>query len=136
MPHISSRRLDSALLEKLFNKLVTIFEKAQSKKSLQLLIDEILTSTEKIMIAKRLAIVLMLSGNTPQHKIADVLKVSHTTVVKMSLGVEIGKFNSILKISKEERVDIEKLVWNILTVGGIMPPKIGRKYWRKYSKQQ
>lgn len=134
MPHVSSQKLDSTLLEKLFNKLVTTFEKAQSKKSLQLLVDEILTSTEKVMIAKRLAVILMLSGDTPQHKIADVLKVSPTTVVKMSLAVEIGKFDSILRISKQEKMDIEKLVWNILTVGGIMPPKIGRKYWRKYSR--
>nr|QBM02450.1 hypothetical protein [uncultured archaeon] len=109
--------------------------KAQEKKSLSLLIDEILTTTEKIMLAKRLAVILMLSGNTPQHKIADALKVSPTTVVKISLGIEIGKFDSILKISKSERADMEKIIWNILTAGGFMPPKVGRKYWKKYSKQ-
>src|SRR3989338_2701406 len=127
MPHISSKKLDEKLLEKLFRKLIVVFEQAQNKRYMTEVTKELFTETEKIMLAKRLAIILMLSGNTPQHKIADVLKVSHTTVVKMSLGVKIGKFNSILKISKEERVDIEKLVWNILTVGGIMPPKIGRK---------
>ena len=131
MPHVSGRKLDSVLLEKLFDKLVVVFEQAKNIKSLQSLVDEILTPTEKIMLAKRLAIILMLSGSTPQHKIADVLKVSHTTVVKMSLGIEIGKFNSILTISKKEKLDIERLIWNILTVGGIMPPKLGRRYWTK-----
>src|SRR3989344_5978957 len=114
MPHISSKKLDPVLLEKLFNKLISIFMKAQEKKSLSLLIDEILTTTEKIMLAKRLAVILMLSGNTPQHKIADALKVSPTTVVKISLGIEIGKFDSILKISKSERADMEKILEKIL----------------------
>ena len=42
---------------------------------------------------------------------------------------------SILKISKKEKLDIEKIVWQILTAGGIMPPMVGRKYWKKYSKK-
>src|SRR3989338_10752716 len=131
MPHISSRKLDPALLEKLLNKLITVFGQAKNRSSMQSFVNEILTPTEKIMLAKRLAIILMLSGNTPQHKIADALKVSPTTVVKISLEIEIGKFNSILNISKNERLDLEKIIWNILTVGGIMPPKICKKYWRK-----
>ncbi|MFA5888958.1 MAG: Trp family transcriptional regulator [Candidatus Paceibacterota bacterium] len=134
MPHVSSKKINPALLEKLFNKLITVFSRAKDNKSMQSFIDEILTPTEKIMLAKRLAIILMLSGKTPIHKIADTLMVSPTTVIKMSLEIEVGKYNSILNISKNEKDDIEKIIWNILTVGGIMPPKIGRKYWKKYSK--
>ncbi len=86
------------------------------------------------MLAKRLAVILMLANNIPQHRVVDILKVSPTTVAKTSLKIEIGKYEAILKTSKKEKLDMEKLVWNILTVGGIMPPKVGRKYWRKYSK--
>lgn len=134
MPHVSSKKLSSELTGKLFGKLITIFGKAQNQQSLSLIINELFTSTEKVMLAKRLAIVLMLANNIPQHRITEILQVSPTTVAKTSLMIEVGKYNAILKISKKEKLDIEKLVWNILTVGGIMPPKVGRKYWRKYSK--
>lgn len=134
MPHISSKKLSSKLTGKLFSKLITVLGKAQSKQSLSLIANELFTSTEKIMLAKRLAIVLMLVNNIPQHRITEILQVSPTTVAKTSLMIEIGKYNAILKISQKEKLDIEKLVWNILTVGGIMPPKVGKKYWRKYKK--
>ena len=134
MPHISSKKLDENLSEKLFKELLGIIGKAQDKNFLLLVLNELFTDTEKIMFAKRLAIILMLSSKTPQHRIVEILKVSPTTVAKTSLGIEIGKYKSILKISTKEKVNLEKVAWNILTAGGLMPPKIGQKYWRKYHK--
>ena len=134
MPHISNKELNTALLGKIFNQLMSVLGNAQNRQILPSVINEFFTKTEKIMFAKRLAIILMIDSNTPQHRIVDLLKVSPSTVARMSLGVEIEKFKLILKVSKKEKIDIEKIVWNIMTVGGIMPPKIGRKYWRKYKK--
>jgi hypothetical protein len=54
---------------------------------------------------------------------------SPSTIAKMSLKIEVGKCDAILKVSKRGKIDIEKLVWNILTAGGIMPPKVGKRYW-------
>jgi len=135
MPHVSKRKIDAKFSEKLFKKLLSVLGKAQDKKYLSSVITELFTETEKIMLAKRLAIILLLSNNIPQHKIVDILKVSPTTVAKASLQIEIGKYNTILKISQREKLDLEKIVWNILTIGGIMPPKVGRRYWKKYPKQ-
>lgn len=129
MPHISSKKLNQKILEELFDKLFSILSKGERKGLLSSVVNELVTSTEKIMIAKRLAIILMLTSNIPHERVAQVLQVSPTTVSKMSLKVEIGKYKSILKVSQKEKVDIEKLIWNILTVGGIMPPKVGRRYW-------
>ena len=134
MTHISNKKLDQKLLENIFEKLIIVFGRAQNKNYLNEVMKELFTTTEKIMLAKRLSIILMLAGSTPQHKIADILKVSPSTIAKISLGIEIGKYDTILRISKKEKVDLEKIVWKILTVGGIMPPKIGRKYWTKYYK--
>lgn len=131
MPHISNRKIDQVLLNKLLGKLISVLGKAKDKNHLHLILKELLTRTEKTMLAKRLAVILLLSDNIPQHRIAEILKVSPTTVTKMSLLMEIGKYNAILNISKKEKLDLEKIVMNILTVGGIMPPMVGRKYWRK-----
>jgi len=130
MPHVSKRKLDPNTFDKIFRKLIIVLERAQNKKKFTPVLDEILTETEKIMLAKRLAIILLLFGDIPQHRIAEALLVSPTTVSKMSLQVEIGKYNSIKNISIKEKVDLEKVVWLLLTAGGILPPRIGGKYWR------
>jgi uncharacterized protein YerC len=135
MPHVSKHKLKPELLNKLSDKLLAIFQKAQKKDFLYSIFDELFTETEKIMFAKRLAIVLMLDKKIPQHRIVDMLKVSPSTVAKASLKIDIGKYSVILKISKKEKIDIEKIVWQILTVDGIMPPMIGRKYWLKNLKK-
>jgi len=131
MPHISKKKLDQKTLEKIFKKLIIILGRAQNHKKLAPILDELLTETEKIMLAKRLAIVLMLSGNTPQHRISEALLVSPSTITRMSLSLEIGKYDLIRNISKKDRIDLEKIIWLLLTAGGIMPPRAGRKYWRR-----
>jgi len=131
MPHVSKKKLDKETFEKIFRKLIAVLERAQNQKKLTPILDELLTETEKIMLAKRLAIVLMLSGNTPQHRISEALFVSPSTVTRISLSIEVGKYDLITSISKKDRIDLEKIIWLLLTAGGIMPPRVGRKYWRK-----
>lgn len=134
MPHVSGRELDSKTFHKIFDKLIKTLEKAQKGGRLLPVLNELLTDTEKIMLAKRLAIVLMLRGKTPQHRISEALIVSPTTVNKMSRDVEIGRYDAILSISKAGSIDLERIVWHLLTAGGIMPPRVGGKYWRKYKR--
>ncbi len=131
MPHVSKRKLDQDIFNKIFRKLIIVLEYAQNKKKFTSVLEEILTKTEKIMLAKRLAIVLLLFGNTPQHRIAAVLLVSPTTVSKIALQVETGKYNSIKSISIKEKTDLEQAIWLLLSAGGIMPPKTGGRYWRR-----
>ncbi len=131
MPHVSKNKLDEQTFERIFKKLISVLEKAHGKNKFISVVEELLTETEKIMLAKRLAIVLMLFGDTPQHRISEVLFVSPSTIARISLAIELGKYNVIKSISTKERVDLEKIIWLLLTAGGIMPPRAGRKYWKK-----
>src|SRR3989338_4094214 len=131
MPHLSKKKLDKETLKKISGKLVAILERAQNQKKLAPLLDELLTATEKIMLAKRLAVVLMLSGDTPQHRIAEALLVSPSTVTIISLGIAMGKYDLIGSISEKDQIDLEKVIWLLLTAAGILPPRAGHKYWRK-----
>lgn len=133
MPHISKRKVGPKLLKKISTQLINIFIKSQNNRHLASLFNELFTPTEKIMFSKRIAIILMLKNSIPQHRIVEILKVSPTTVAKTSLDIEIGKYESIIDISRKEKIDLEKLVWNLMTAGGIMPPRFGKKYWRKFS---
>jgi Trp operon repressor len=134
MPHLSSKELDKELSEKLFNDLLSILNKSQDKKSMSGVVNELLTDTEKLMLAKRIAIVLLLNSKTPQSSISEILKVSTSTVAKISLKLEMGMYQSILKASEKDKNDFERIIYNIMTMGGIMPSKIGKRYWKKYSK--
>lgn len=130
MPHVSKRKLNQKTFDRIFKKLVTVLEHAQNKKKFVSVLDELLTKTEKIMLSKRLATVLLLFGDTPQHRIAEALIISPTTVSKIALRVEIGKYDSIKNISTREKVDLEKVIWLLLTAGGVLPPRTGGRYWR------
>jgi Trp operon repressor len=131
MPHVSPRKVDKKLIKKITARLVDVLtnEKNTDKRYI---LKEILTRTEKIMLAKRLAIVLMLSSDIPAHLISETLKVSPTTITKISLKLELGKYENTIKASKEEKIDLEKIFYLLITAGGIMPPKLGKRYWRKY----
>ncbi|MEK7175803.1 MAG: Trp family transcriptional regulator [Patescibacteria group bacterium] len=131
MPHVSKKRLSRKTQGKIFSKLIVVLGHARNHRDLAYELDELLTETEKIMLAKRLAIIFMLDSNIPQHRISDALSVSLSTVTRFSLGVEEGKYDFIRNISKKDKVDFEKIIWLLLTAGGILPPRVGRKYWRK-----
>ncbi len=131
MPHVSKRKLDPRTFNKIFDQLIGLLKHAQDKKKFLPVLEELLTDTEKIMLAKRLAIILLLFGEIPQHRISEALLISPTTVLKFSLQIENGKFNSIKNISIREKIDLEKVVWLLLTAGGILPPRTGGKYWRR-----
>ena len=80
MPHISSKKLDEKLLEKLFRKLIVVFEQAQNKRYMTEVTKELFTETEKIMLAKRMAIAILFSKGYDHRTISSMLKVSTTTV--------------------------------------------------------
>jgi hypothetical protein len=135
MPHVSGKKLDSDFSDRLFKDLIGILAASRNKNLLSKVAHELFTETEKLMLAKRIAIILMIQSQTPQQKIVGILKVSPSTVAKMSLYMEIGKYASIVKISRKEKIDLERVVWGILTIEGFVPPKYGRKYWKKYSQK-
>ena len=99
MPHVSKQKLDKAVSRRLWSQLLKTFRDAGKKDTTNGVITNLFTYTEKIMFAKRLAIVLLLEKGLPQHVISDELKVSTSTVTRISLGIDKGKYNDILKMS-------------------------------------
>ncbi len=131
MPHVSRNKLDKKTRRKIFEKMIISFGHNKNDKERAQFLDELLTETEKIMLAKRLAIILMLAGEIPQNRISEALSVSTSTIRRFALSIENGKHNYIRRMSDKDKIDLEKIVWLLLTAGGIMPPRAGGKYWRK-----
>lgn len=83
MPHVSSRRLSKQTEEKLIQNLNSVFTHIGKDDDMLAFAGSLLSDTEKLMLAKRLAIVILLEEGLPESHIADMLHVTRITVEKM-----------------------------------------------------
>jgi uncharacterized protein YerC len=124
MPHVSSKKLKKENMQKLYTEFSVALEKSAKKSWVKLFLNDLLTNTEKIMLAKRFAVIFLLSNNVPPYYIAESLHMSPTTIFKMSLKYDIGKYSSILKTTANENKNIWMILEKILRAG--LPPRAGR----------
>ena len=129
MPHVSKRKLEEKFAKDLFLETVSVFEKAARKGELKQGLGELLTPTEKIMFAKRLAVISMLVKNIPIHVIADNLSMSSSTIDIMSLRFEVGSYSHVVE-NGLKKTDIVDIINMIQTAGGIMPLRSGKGRWK------
>lgn len=128
MPHISSRKLKKEQFEKIYEKLALIFNNAGKSKKSRLILDEFLTTTEKIMLAKRLAIIFMLNEKVSIHYISEALKVSPSTVDRISLKHQFGEYRHISELTKKNRPEIWDILKILILIG--LTPKYGKNRWK------
>ncbi len=128
MPHISSKKLKKENLQKLYDEFNSVLEKSAKKSWAKFFLNDFLTKTEKIMLAKRFAVIYLLSKDVPTSYISESLCMSPATIFRMSLKYEIGKYSSLLKTIESENKNIWKILEKILRAG--MPPRAGRGRWK------
>ena len=91
MVQISRRELPEEILSKLFRLFFEIVGNKDDKNEFSIIINDLFSKTEQIMIIKRLAIIYLLLKNIDQRTIADTIKVSPSTVCKFSLIAQESK---------------------------------------------
>lgn len=89
MTQVSKFKLDKKTQDTLLKNLLTVISKLNKEDQTRLFLDDLLTRTEKIVLAKRLAIALMLESGKSYEEIKDILKVSSSTI-----GVINNRLNS------------------------------------------
>jgi len=128
MPHISKKRVKNKIFIKIYNQLAEVIAKVDVVQS-KLLMKELLTYTERIMIAKRLALILMLLQGQSIYRAVKLLKISSSTASKMELRIENGEFanlSNLLKLKSKRRI-LRNIINAIIEIG--IPPKYGRGRW-------
>lgn len=133
MPHVSKKKLNNQQIKRLEKELANSFEQAAANMKTADVFYEFFTFTEKIMFAKRLAVITMLKKGVSNYMISQALHMSPSTVERMSLNYEKGKYNNILKQALG-RKNVWNIIENILDLGGILPPKFGKGRWRMLDK--
>ena len=128
MTHVSKQKLKEEDFRKIYDQLISIFDTAGGDRRNDYLLKEFLTLAEKIMLAKRFAILCMLEEGVSQHFIGEVLKVSPSTINRIFLQYQNGKFSYIERILKKNKRNIWDALETIITAG--LPPKVGKGRWQ------
>lgn len=126
MAQISRKPIRKEVYEQIFELLLKIFTESHSRKKATLLLDDLLSPTEKIVFAKRLAIALLLAKGYGYEEIKEILKVSMPTIATVNLNLKYkGEgyryfANRILREQKIRKIweKIEDLVLKMGSSGG------------------
>lgn len=131
MPQISKHQLSTEvrdeIIENLWLSLVTLSKKEEASS----FIDDLLTNTEKVMLAKRLAIAVLLLRNWKYDDIKNFLKVSSGTINSVNRKIHEGAKGFLSTIQQlEKKKSLSKMIQKSEKSLGIMPPIVGRGRWR------
>ena len=90
MPQVSKIRLREEIQERMFQVFYQSMADVKTKKQAENLLNDLLTPTERIMLAKRLSIAIMLLKEYDYATIRRVLNVSFGTISRVATWLKIG----------------------------------------------
>ncbi len=123
MVRLNKNKLSDDLLSDLFSQLNSTMSKLDEDK-LNLFLSDLLGDEERIMLAKRLAIAVMINEGHSLYKISETLKVSPTTAEKIKFRMSDGSFTNMLptlQTHTNNYSSVLDIIESIITFGGIMP---------------
>ncbi|OHA18787.1 MAG: hypothetical protein A2664_04745 [Candidatus Taylorbacteria bacterium RIFCSPHIGHO2_01_FULL_46_22b] len=125
MPHISKRLLEQKKFLDIHKELFKVITQLSRSGKTSVALGTLLTKTEKLMIAKRLAIICMLDQKESTYAIEQVLKVSPSTVARIFLQYERGIYSELLREIRKQKsfwIQLEKII----------PPRVGRNRFKNF----
>ena len=135
MSQVSRRILNKQVEEKVFETLWEAISQVRDKKEIQSFLGDLLSPTERVMIAKRLAIAVLLLKGRSYETIKDFLKVSTETVAKISIILKINNgykiaINKVIRTEAGRQFwqDIEDLLYRLSSPGKVFLPEEVVKY--------
>lgn len=133
MPRVSKNKLDNKTFYQISEKLFKAAKYLKSEKEAAQFFSDLLTKTERIMLAKRLSIIIMLEAGYPFKVINEVLKVSEGTISAMRERLDRGGDGYRLVLKRFEREKFWKNFFKVIeevTRPKFLPPITGKGRWR------
>jgi len=109
MTQVSKYPISKNIADRIFDVFIKTLIKIKNNKDAHNLAQDLFSPTERIMLAKRLAIAYLLMKNYPYREISQLLRVSGTTIASVNSSLQYGKngYKTILeRIAKEEKLEI------------------------------
>ncbi len=136
MPHVSKKTLRRKTFRHVSRDLIELIAGLRSKGEIQTFLTELLTPTERIMLAKRLAVIFMLKKNYGFETVWRTLNVSPSTVARFWKRTKTHSYPTISKKINNEKTREE--FWNsferALLAG--MPPMSARQARRLFPRKR
>ena len=126
MPHISKKKLSSAISKNIFEQLLSYG--TDSRHGRKILAD-LFTDTEAEMLAKRLASVVLLLDGASLYRVSRILHVSLSTAKRFRDQLDQGIFRNVEKTFRTRKQ--REAFWQTLekiSRGGL--PEMGRGRWK------
>jgi len=123
MVRLNKTKLTDKQLSMLFEQFSKILSKSNKQKTGQLFVC-LLGKEEHIMLAKRLAIIILLLEGKSLYYISENLKVSPATAMKINRQLDNSEFNEIIDLlgkNKKNYFVVLEALDQILHLGGILP---------------
>ena len=133
MPHISRKKIKKKVATELADQFLTFLSITQSKAEARILANELLSQTERVMLAKRLAIIVLLVRGYSFIQIGEALGVTPQTITRVWHGLKKGRYQKIARYARERTKHFKRETFmdafiRIIHIG--MPPRVGRGRWR------
>ncbi len=131
MTHVSNQLLVKETEEKLFKQFASLFATTKTK-DMSLLFSDLFTPAEKIMFIKRIGIIMLLHQNQTSYRVAELLKVSHSTVRRLAVDYDNGRFDNLIGITRKGNFDSKKFWKTLEVLLRLGMPEMGKGRWKGF----
>lgn len=133
MPHVSRKKIKKDVAAELADQFLTFLSLARTKGEARILANELLSQTERVMLAKRLASVVLLIRGYSFSQIEDALGVTRQTVIRIWKDVKTGKYEKIIRYVRNHTKHFKRETFMEELIRAIhfgMPPRAGHGRWK------
>jgi len=113
MTHVSRKKLPDKILHQILDSFLFVLADTKNKEQMAQFLGAFLSNTEKVMLAKRLAIVYLLNEGVEESRVAEILNVTRPTVARIHLWYETkgkGYQIAIIKLRKQKLLNTLKIL--------------------------
>jgi len=133
MTNISKKRLEPKVLKTINYQFIRTISQLDQR-STEIFLEDFLTATERTMLAKRLAILLLLEEDFSPYRIAHLLQVSTSTVRRLHARISLKKMSPNKKTTSESNKFFKEFR-DFLFEGLSMSPKRRMKWLDDFEKK-
>lgn len=142
MTQVSRYPIAKEIEARIFEILLKTIADLKNSEEINGFLEDFLSPVEKIMLAKRLSIAVLLAKGYDYRQIRNILRVTPSTIASVNLTLKYkgsGYKRVVEKILAAERIDEfwQKIDEILSEISGLVPPK-GRdwSYWRRKREQE
>ena len=130
MPHISKKKPRKELFLKIYGRLLEDVLQRGGRTARAKLLGELLTDTEKIMLAKRFVAISMLGEGFTFEEIQEKLNLSPSTIARFWMTMQRGSYRHTIGRVHKRNVG-KSLIDSVLTlvIGALQPVHAPRWRW-------